>query len=69
MDLIGATYKHYKGGLYILLDEAINESNKDKMIIYRSLQTGKLWVREKREFFGYKHFDGEKVRRFTRVQL
>lgn len=32
-----ATYKHYKGGMYLYLGEAIQEDSSTKMAIYKEL--------------------------------
>ena len=53
-------YLHKKsGGLYEVICNATNESNKELMVVYRNMITGERWVRPADEFN-----DG----RFTRVQ-
>ena len=48
-------YRHFKhpinGDVYEILHEAISSSNLSEQIVYKSLQTGKVWIRSKAEFF------------------
>lgn len=50
--LKGPTHRHYKGGLYtVLCDDATAEwTNSTKMVVYRSCQDGRVWVRAKENF-------------------
>ena len=57
-------YRHYKGGIYEVLAEARYTETQEELIVYRSLETGKTWVRPKAIFFG-KTDDGRP--RFTKV--
>jgi hypothetical protein len=45
-------WKHFKGGVYESVDVAFNSEDLSPMVLYRSLETGKLWVRPIKEFFG-----------------
>ncbi len=38
-------YRHFKGGLYELIDIARHSETEEKMIIYRSLENNIIWVR------------------------
>jgi len=49
----GSVYRHFKGGYYTLLHKAKCSSTKSDMIVYMSLKDGQLWVRSRKEFFGY----------------
>lgn len=62
-------YKHFKGGLYLVVDVAKHSETGEKMVVYRSLKTGELWVRPIEMFLGYKEINGEKVRRFELYEL
>lgn len=58
-------YRHYKGGLYYVLNECINEADKKRMVVYRSLN-GDIWVRPALEFYGFVD-EEKKIPRFIRV--
>ncbi|MBE6538860.1 MAG: DUF1653 domain-containing protein, partial [Ruminococcaceae bacterium] len=38
-------YRHYKGGEYEVIDFAIDSETLEDVVLYRSLETGKIWVR------------------------
>ena len=42
-------YRHYKGGVYDLIGEAILESDLTPMIVYRAAD-GRLWIRPQTVF-------------------
>lgn len=42
---IGKIYKHYKGNKYKIIEFAKHSETLEDMIIYKSLDTGKVWVR------------------------
>lgn len=43
-------YRHYKGGLYELVCEAVLEADHTPVIVYRG-QDGQTWVRPRAAFF------------------
>lgn len=49
-------YQHHKGGRYELVDVGLQvEQGADEpidVVVYRSLDTGQLWIRSAAEFFG-----------------
>ena len=57
-------YRHYKGGEYELLEEALDEKNKEEKVIYRSLKDEKIWVRAKNNFLEKVEVEKEKKPRF-----
>ena len=59
-------YRHYKGGIYELVCEAIQESDLSPVIVYRS-QDGRIWTRPKVVFFEIIIIDGQRVQRFTEI--
>jgi DNA polymerase-3 subunit epsilon len=59
-------FKHYKGGLYELVCEAIQESDLSEVIVYRS-HDGRFWTRPKDVFFETIVVDGQKVQRFIEI--
>ncbi len=64
--LRGSVYKHYKGGLYVVICSCLNESNKQQLIIYRDLATGNTWCRPVKEWDELVEIEGKKVQRFER---
>ncbi|MBT4153487.1 MAG: DUF1653 domain-containing protein [Candidatus Magasanikbacteria bacterium] len=66
-------YKHYKGHLYEIVTEGTHSESHEEMVVYRSLEqngpypTGTIWVRPKEMFFEEVEVDGEKKKRFTRI--
>ncbi len=64
-------YKHYKGGVYEVMDEAIHSESLEPMVLYRSLNgsekypAGTLWVRPRKMFEEKVTVDGTEVLRFA----
>lgn len=48
----GDLYQHFKGEVYEVLGVAIHTETKEELIVYRSLETDKMWMRPKKKFFG-----------------
>lgn len=49
--VIGGIYKHFKGGIYRVLNVAMDSGNpKVKVVVYESLEDRKIWVRKIEEF-------------------
>jgi hypothetical protein len=57
-------YRHYKGGLYELVCEAVLEADHTPVIVYRG-EDGRTWVRPTDVFFETVEVDGARVPRFT----
>lgn len=57
-------YKHYRGGLYIKITEGINTETKERQVVYQSVQTGKIWIRNAEIFHGNTTFK----KRFVEVE-
>lgn len=48
----GPLYRHRRsGGVYRLLDIATDEKTSKQVVVYRSKESGKVWVRNHSEFF------------------
>lgn len=59
-------YRHYKGGVYELVCEAIQETDLSPVIVYRS-HNGSIWTRPKAVFFEMVEVDGVRVPRFAAI--
>jgi hypothetical protein len=59
-------FRHYKGGLYELVCEAVLEADHTPVIVYRG-EDGVVWVRPKDVFFETVQVDGTAVPRFAAV--
>lgn len=57
-------YRHYKGGLYELVCEAMLEADHTPVVVYRG-QDGVVWVRPRDAFFEKVTVDGVTMPRFT----
>jgi len=65
MKLIKGFYRHYKGNTYRVVDECLNESDLEEMVLYRSIiKPSVLWVRPKKEFIQNVIFKGKVLPRF-----
>ena len=57
-------YRHYKGGIYALVCEAVLEADHTPVVVYRG-QDGVVWVRPRDAFFGAVTVDGVTQPRFA----
>jgi hypothetical protein len=57
-------YRHYKGGIYVLVSEAQLEADHTPVIVYRDAD-GAVWVRPREAFFDTVTFDGVSQPRFA----
>ena len=57
-------YRHYKGGIYELVCEAVMEADHTPVMVYRG-QDGAVWVRPRAAFFETVSVDGAAVPRFS----
>jgi hypothetical protein len=62
----GQRFRHYKGGEYEIVCEAIQEADLTWVIVYRSARGG-LWTRPKTQFLETLIVDGETKNRFTLI--
>lgn len=65
-------YQHYKGTYYVILNEdaRLEWLPELELIVYQSLENGKIWIRSKDEFHGWaQNTDGEPIKRFKLVKL
>ncbi len=59
-------FRHYKGGMYELVCEAVLEADHTPVIVYRG-EDGAVWVRPTSVFFETVELDGARVPRFAAV--
>ena len=59
-------YRHYKGGIYELVCEAVLEADHTPVMVYRG-QDGAVWVRPRAAFFETVDAAGVAVARFAPV--
>lgn len=57
-------YRHYKGGIYELVCEAVLEADHTPVVVYRG-QDGVVWVRPRDAFFETVTVDGVTLPRFA----
>lgn len=61
-------YKHFKGNMYEVVDVAKHSETLEEMVVYRALYgDGGLWVRPLAMWNEEVLYNGEKVKRFTKV--
>jgi hypothetical protein len=60
-------YKHYKGGLYKVIDTATHSETLEDMVIYAPVQKEGLWVRPLAMFFEKVDVNGNSVDRFSYI--
>ena len=61
-------YRHFKGGLYEVLDTVINSETLETMVLYRPKDSADLWVRPYEMFVSTVVRDGLPVSRFSPVE-
>jgi len=57
-------YRHYKGGVYELVCEAVLEADHTPVMVYRG-EDGRIWVRPKAVFFETVELGGAQMPRFA----
>ncbi|WP_334119322.1 DUF1653 domain-containing protein [Limnobacter sp.] len=65
----GERYRHYKGGLYEIICQAIQENDLSPVVVYRPLSgdTHTVWTRPLNVFFEMLQVGERMTQRFTRV--
>lgn len=58
-------YRHYKGGLYEVIDTAKHSESEELMVIYKEITKPQLWVRPLKMFTEYVEHEGKPIPRFT----
>ena len=61
-------FRHFKGGLYKMIDIAKDSETLEEMVVYQALYGEKgLWVRPRKMFFEKIVSDGKEMDRFTEI--
>lgn len=67
----GREYRHFKGGLYVVIDIVESAENGEELVIYRDNKTNKRYARKKTEFLEKldkeKYPDAQQTYRFEEV--
>lgn len=58
-------YRHFKGGIYEVLEIAIHSETMEEMVVYRNRESGKWWVRPASMWNETVERDGQTYLRFT----
>ena len=67
-------YRHYKGGEYELIGEALHTETLEEVVVYKSLQSNTefqkntMWVRSAQMFFSMVEYKGSRVARFEAIE-
>ena len=62
-------YRHFKGGEYELLCVATHCETLEPMVVYRALYgEGGCWVRPRSMWYEMVEHNGQRVRRFTKIE-
>jgi hypothetical protein len=64
--LPGDIYCHYKGGTYEIVSMATHTETGEKLVVYKSLNFGSVYVRPYEIFSDYVIIDNEKIKRFEK---
>ncbi len=64
---MGEQYKHFKGGLYELICEATDSETQSDLVVYKSLNDGRVWVRPKKMFFEKVKIGEKTIPRFKKL--
>ena len=63
----GEIFEHYKGGTYDIISMATHTETQEKMVVYKSLNFGSIYVRPYEIFIGAIQKDNETILRFTKI--
>ena len=58
-------YRHFKGGIYEVLEIATHSETMEEMVVYRNRESGKWWVRPASMWNETLERDGQTYLRFT----
>ena len=61
-------YRHYKGGIYQVVDIARHSETLEKLVIYKSVENGEYWARPLSMWNETVICGGKEVRRFQLIE-
>lgn len=61
-------YRHYKGGVYEVIGLATESDTEEDIVVYKNIETGRLFTRRKDIFLGKADIDGVECPRFDFVE-
>ncbi len=64
---VGSRFRHYKGGEYEVVENAIHEATLEHLVIYRDAK-GNVWARTIDDWSAMVSVDGRSVPRFSLLQ-
>lgn len=67
MSITTGIYKHFKGGKYEVLTLATHHETKEQVVVYQSLEDGKVYIREAAMFSELVEKEGQKIPRYERI--
>ena len=65
--VIGKKYRHYKGGLYRVINIATHTETEEVLVIYKGIESNKIWARPKGIFEGKVEMDSGNINRFCQL--
>ena len=70
--IVGCVYEHFKGGVYIVTDMAVNTDTEEIMVVYHDINSDMVWCRPFSEFVSEvdheKYPDVKQALRFKRIK-
>ena len=63
----GDTYRHYKGGQYVIVATGFLEDTEAPCVVYKSLEKNITWVRTAKNFLETIEHNGQTTARFTKI--
>lgn len=48
--VLNGKYRHFKGHIYEIVCVAKSAEDTSEMVVYKNVDTGEIWVRDKKEF-------------------
>ena len=68
MNIRKGTYRHFKGGIYEVVDIALHSETLEEMVVYKNAESGKCWVRPASMWDEKVEFEGKIISRFTFIE-